>query len=157
MLFAVVSIAFLALVVPAITAQTERQIELRYPRLYTFAVRPNVNLTATYAASDGQVCEMVLEPRHWDGQKYLLTSTLSEEETISVVEEVVPLSERGSSMKNEFDRLAAVSGGYFSRTYDYEKITVAVAGSTREKSWGIMAAVVKWRNRSCNTDASIIR
>jgi hypothetical protein len=151
---AIVSIAFLALGVSAIIAQTKSQIELRYPRLYVFAVRPNMTLTAKYA-SDGQVCEMVLEPRHWDGEKFLLMPTLSEEDTISVVEEVVPLSERGSRMKDEFERLSAVSGGAFSRTYDYEKITVGVAGSTREKGSGITAALVRWRNRPCNSSINI--
>jgi hypothetical protein len=154
-LCAIGTIAFLALVVLTVTAQTERQIELRYPRLYVFAVRPNMTLTAKYSVSDGQVCEMVLEPRHWDGEKFLLMPTLSEEDTISVVEEVVPLSERGNRTKNEFDRLAAVSGGSFSRTYDYEKITVQVAGSTGEKGSGITAALVRWRNRPCSSSTTI--
>ena len=91
---AIFTIAFLALGVSTIIAQTKSQIELRYPRLYVFAVRPNMTLTAKYA-SDGQVCEMVLEPRHWDGEKFLLMPTLSEGDTISVVGRSRPVERTG--------------------------------------------------------------
>ena len=151
---AIVGIAFLAFGISTIIAQTKSQIELRYPRLYVFAVRPNMTLTAKYA-SDGQVCEMVLEPRHWDGEKFLLLPTLSEDDTIGVVEEVVPLSERGSRSKDVFERLSAFTGQAFSRAYHYEKITVEVAGNAREAPSGITAAVVRWQNRPCDSSTTI--
>jgi len=145
----IVGIAFFALSVPTITAQTESQVEQHYPRLKTYAVRPDMTLTAKYA-SDGQVCEMVLEPRHWDGEKVLLISTL-QEDPISVVEEVVPLSERGPRQKDESDNASLVVGGVVSRSIHYEKITVEVLGSSQAHDWaGIMVAIVKWRNRSCS-------
>lgn len=145
----IVGISLFALAVPTITAQTESQIEQHYPRLKTYAVRPDMSLTAKYA-SDGQVCEMVLESRHWDGEKALLISTL-QEDPISIVEEVVPLSERGSRKKDELDKLSLVAGGSVSRSIHYEKMTVSVFGSSQGNDWaGIMVTIVKWRNRSCS-------
>ena len=145
----IVGIALFALSVPTITAQTESQIEQHYPRLKTYAVRPDMTLIAKYA-SDGQVCEMVLEPRHWDGEKVLLISTL-QEDPISIVEEVVPLNERGPRQKDESDNVSLVGGGVVSRSIHYAKITVKVFGSSQGNNWaGIMVAIVKWRTRSCS-------
>jgi hypothetical protein len=145
----IVGVGLFVLSVPILTAQTESQIEQHYPRLKTYAVRPDLTLTAKYA-SDGQVCEMVFEPRHWDGEKVLLISTL-QEDPINVVEEVVPLNERGPRQKDESEGTSFVGGGVISRRIHYEKITVDVAGSSQGKDWGgIMVALVKWRTRSCS-------
>jgi len=143
----IVGIAFFALAAPTITAQTESQIEQHYPRLKTYAVRPDMTLSAKYAI-DGQVCEIVLEPRHWDGEKVLLISTL-QEDPITVVEEVVPLSERGPRQKDESDKVSLVGGGSVSRSIHYENITVSVFGSSQRHWAGTMVAIVKWRTRSC--------
>jgi hypothetical protein len=78
--------------------QNQRQLKQKYPKLNAYAVRPNILLTVQYA-SDGQVCEMVLEPRRWTDEKVVLASTLSEDETIPVVEEMVSESERGKKLK----------------------------------------------------------
>jgi hypothetical protein len=145
----IVGLAFFPPAVSTITAQTESQIEQHYPRLKAYAVRPDMTLTAKYS-SDGQVCEMVLEPRHWDGEKALLISTL-QEDPISIVEEVVPLGERGLRKKDEPDIASLVGGGVVSRSIHYEKITVSVFGSSQANDWaGIMVTIVKWRNRSCS-------
>ncbi len=141
------SIVFIALCVPRSDAQTQAQLEQKYPKLNAYLVRPNILLTAKYA-SDGQVCEMVLEPRRWTEKEIVLVSTLSEEETIGVVEEVVPESERGNRLTNPLP--STVAGGSITTTYDYEHISVCFFGSAREKGAADMVAVVTWRKRSCD-------
>ena len=151
---ALISIAILVACVPCTApAQSQHKLEQQYPKVNAYAVRPNLLLTAQYA-SDGEVCEMVLEPRRWTEEKIVLVSTLSEDETIPVVEEVVPESERGKKLKSPLGVLSAVAGGSITTTHTYENITIDFVGSTRNNGSqdtvvGYMVAVVKWRNRSC--------
>jgi hypothetical protein len=77
-------------------AQTQHQLEEKYPKVNAYLVRPNILLTARYS-TDGRVCEMALQPVRWTGDTVLLFP-LSEEESIRVVEEIVPESERGKKL-----------------------------------------------------------
>jgi hypothetical protein len=151
---ALITVAVIVAGIPCTAAaQNQRQLEQKYPKVNAYAVRPNILLTAQYA-SDGQVCEMVLEPRRWTEEKVVLVSTLSENETIPVVEEVVPESERGKRLKTPLGDLSAVAGGSITTTHAYQNITIDFVGSTgnggsHDMVVGYMVAVVKWRNRSC--------
>jgi hypothetical protein len=93
---------------------------------------------------------MALQPVRWTGDTVLLFP-LSEEETIQVVEEIVPESERGkklSGLLGTDDKVSAFHGHSLTTPYTYEKITVNFAG-TMDKSGADMVAVVTWPNRSC--------
>jgi hypothetical protein len=133
-------------------AQTQHQIEQTYLKVNAYLARPNILLTARYT-SDGHVCEMVLEPRRWTEEKVVLVSTLSEDEIIPVVEEIVPENERGKALKTPLGTLSAVAGGSITTSHTYDNITIDFVGSTRNSDHGMvvgyMVAVVKWRNRSC--------
>ena len=93
---------------------------------------------AAKCASDGQVCKMVLEPRHWAGEKVLLISTF-QEDPISIEEEFVPLSERGPRLKDESDDMSLVGGGVVSRSIHYENMlcrsSVVRGGTTGRALW----------------------
>ncbi len=131
-------------------AQTQRQLEEKYPKVNAYLVRPNILLAARYSA-DGRVCEMALQPVRWTGDNTVLLFQLSEEETIRVVEEVVPESERGKKLGGLLgtdDKVSAFHGHSFTTSYTYEKITVNFAGTT-DKGGADMVAVVTWRDRSC--------
>jgi len=149
---ALISIAVLGVCMPCTAAaQNQRQLEQKYPKLNAYVVRPNILLTARYA-TDGQVCEMVLETRRWTGEgQIVVMSALSEEETIRVVEEVVPESDRGRKLKTPLG--SAVSGGSRTTRYTYENITIDFVGpwsnSHPDMVVGYMVALVQWRNRSC--------
>ena len=129
-------------------AQTQRQLEEKYPKVSAYLVRPNILLTARYS-SDGRVCEMVLQPVRWTGDTVLLFP-LSEEETVRVVEELVPESERGKRKGGLFgvDKLSIFAGHSISTPYTYENITIDFAGTT-DKGGADMVAVVTWHDRSC--------
>lgn len=131
------------------TAQTQRQLDEKYPKVNAYLVRPNILLTARYS-TDGRVCDMALQPVRWTGDTVLLFP-LSEEDVIHVVEEIVPESERGKKLGGLLDtdaKLSAFHGHSFSTPYIYEKITVNFAG-TMDKNGDDMVAVVTWRDRSC--------
>jgi len=146
-----ISIAVLWACIPCTAAaQNQRQLEQKYPKLNAYVVRPNILLTARYA-NDGQVCEMVLETRRWTGESIALMSALSEDETVRVVEEVVPESDRGRKLKTPLG--SEVSGGAITTRYTYENITIDFVGpwsnSSHDMVVGYMLAFVTWRNRSC--------
>jgi hypothetical protein len=113
-----------------------------------YFVRPNILLAARYS-TDGRVCEMALQSVRWTGDTVLLFP-LSEEETIRVVEEIVPEDERGEKLGGLLgtdDKVSVFSGHSFETPYTYEKITVNFAGTTGRDGAG-MVAVVTWRDRS---------
>ncbi len=143
---AVVVFVFLATLA---ATQTRLQLEEKYPKVHAYLVRPNILLTAKYS-TDERICEMSLEPVRWTGGTVELFP-LSEEETIRVVEEVVPENERGKrrgGLLGTNDKLSVFSGHSYSTPYTYENMTVIFAGTT-DKGGADMVAVVTWRDRSC--------
>jgi hypothetical protein len=130
-------------------AQTQSQLETKYPKVNAYLARPNILLTAKYSG-DGQVCSMALQPVRWTGNTVELFP-LSEEDAIRVVEEIVPESERGKKLGGLLgtdDKVSAFHGHSVTTPYTYEKITVSFAGTT-DKNGADMVAVVSWRDRSC--------
>ena len=142
----------LALIPVNATAQTENQLDQNYTRLRVYAVRPNISLTAKFG-NDGRVCEMVLEPRRYDGQKIVLLSNLQEQETVGVIEEVVPESDRGRRLEGGgFSKWlkSDISGGFITTTYRYDNMTIQFHGTVRKKDSDSMVAVVTFPERSCD-------
>jgi hypothetical protein len=93
-------------------AQTQRQLDEKYPKVNAYLVRPNILLTAKYS-TDGRVCEMALQPVRWTGDNTVLLFPRSQKETIPVVEEIVPESERGEKLGGLFgtdDKVSKFSG-----------------------------------------------
>lgn len=150
--FALVGLALLSTLISAnASAQTETQLDQSYPKLKVYSVRPHISLTARFAR-DGQVCEMVLEPRRYDEERVVLLSNLPEQETVSAIEEVVPESDRGKRLEGGgFSKWlkSDIRGGFITTTYRYEKMTIQIYGTVRNKDSDSMVAVVKFPGRSC--------
>jgi hypothetical protein len=132
-------------------AQTQRQLDEKYPKVNACPERPNILLTAKYS-TDGRVCEMALQPVRWTGDNTVLLFPRSQKETIPVVEEIVPESERGEKLGGLFgtdDKVSKFSGHSVTPPpYVYEKITVSFVGTT-DKGGADMVAVVTWQDHSC--------
>ena len=150
---ALFSLAFLgALTTANATAQTESQLDQNYPRLRVYVVRPNISLTTKFG-NDGRVCEMVLEPRRYDGKKILLLSNLPVRETVAVIEEVVPESDRGKRLEGGgFSKWlkSDIGGGFITTTYRYDNMTIQFHGTIRKEDSDSMVAVVTFPQRSCD-------
>jgi hypothetical protein len=96
---------------------------------------------------------MVLEPRRYTATGVVLVSSLSEEEAIAAVEEVVPESERGERLAGDgwSNWLRSdVRGGLITTSYPYKSMTIQFYGATRSESSGSMVAVVTWPEHSCD-------
>jgi hypothetical protein len=150
---ALFSLAILvALISASATAQTASQLEQKYARLSVYAVRPNISLTAKFGNA-GRVCEMVFEPRRYDGGKIVLLSNLPQEETVAVIEEVVPESDRGRRLEGGgFNKWlkSDIGGGSITTTYRYDNMTIQFHGTIRREDSDSMVAVVTFPQRSCN-------
>jgi len=147
------SLAILVALIPAnATAQTESQLDQNYTRLRVYAVRPNISLTPKFG-KDGRVCQMVFEPRRYDGQTIVLVSNLQEQETVGVIEEVVPESDRGRRVEGGgFSKWlkSDIAGGFITTTYRYDNMTIQFHGTVRKKDVDSMVAVVTFPQRSCD-------
>jgi hypothetical protein len=108
-------------------------------------------MTATYGV-DGQVCEMVLERRHATKQGIDLGVSLSQEELIKLIEDMVPEAERGKKLKGFYksDSSITVNGSIKETEYAYENISILFYGSVSDSCAGDMVVVVKWRKRTCD-------
>src|SRR5437588_2590527 len=97
MVRAFVKLAVLASVSVAIpgVGQTAADLAGKYPAVSAYEVRPGVLLTAKYA-ENGQVCELVLEARHYQTPgKVELSSIIPPKLEDSLIDELVPMAERG--------------------------------------------------------------
>lgn len=97
---------------------------------------------------------MVLEPRRYDGQKIVLLSNLPEQETVRIIEEVVPEGDRGRRREEGggFSKWlkSDISGGFITTTYRYDNMTIQFHGTVRKKDSDSMVAVVTFPQRSCD-------
>ena len=158
--------------------QTAADLAAKYPSVSAYEVRPGILMTAKYAA-DGQICEMVLEPRHYQsGNNVDLETVLPAEQERQVLDELVPASERGEP-KNRWskrepkdswlDPASYMAGGvsYFKRSY--ENVSIEQHGYYRchdnpnaKKTNGKLdcgeggdeVVVVRWTKRSCTVGKS---
>jgi hypothetical protein len=113
--------------VPAL-GQNSADFEAKYgPPIKAFEVRPGVLMTARYAA-DGRVCEMVLERQNTPGPSVKLTSILEERLVEELIDELVPVAERGE--RSRFYGLTLLSGRSGQTNYSYEKVTIALVGGS---------------------------
>jgi hypothetical protein len=137
--------------VPPTSAQSVADLSAKYPVVQAFEVRPGILMTARYDA-DGQVCEMVLERRHTTKTGIDLGVSLTQEEVIKLVEELVPEVDRGKKLKGFYksDSSITVNGSIVETEYPYENISIVFHGSVSDSCAGDMVAIVKWRKRACN-------
>jgi len=140
-----------ALLIPIGDEQSGAQIEHpfeRYKAVEAYEIRPDVLLMPRYA-SNGQVCEIGIEKRHYSPEM-IRHGDLSRREIDEIVAELVPLADRGAKSNilagNE---LIATVGNSITTTVDYEKVTIEIYAwsvKSNDKGWAAEqdAAVLRW-------------
>jgi hypothetical protein len=159
--------------------QTAADLAGKYPVVSAYEVRPGVLLTAKYA-EDGQACELVLEARHYQTPaKIELRSTIPPKLEDTLIDELVPMSERGEPKRrwsNKEPRDAWVdpdsfsAGGVSYVKRSYENVTIEEHGyyvchenprSTKSKDkldcseGGDEVVVIRWTKRTCGKTAGL--
>ena len=131
-------------------AQTANDLSAKYGSAHqSYEIRPGIFITAKFAAA-GRACEMWLEKRHVhaSGTIGLDPTTLSPEETKPIIQELVPLNERGN--KTKFSGLNRISGIGGDTLEDYENVSITYIWGVNQRDSGTAAVFIRWKNRSCN-------
>ena len=126
-----------------VVAQSRDDLEKKYgePISETFLLRPGIIVTASHN-SNGQITEMVIAPLVTD----LIKSKgngLKRDALKQLIDELVPLSERGTPQIGGFLNIACLPENDCYGSYDsYEKLTVYYnAGKTGNVNY----VVIKWK------------
>ena len=161
-------ILLLTLVVTA-WGQTSADLSTKYPHFTAYKIGPDLLMTPKFA-SDGQVCEMAIEKRHLEGNRYH-TETLfsSEKEVQDVGESIVPEKERGRNLTPVLN--GEVIGSDMTTEYTYENLRVRAIGDARPYEnpanygndgfhigkGGYAVIIITWTKRSCGKEQAEAR
>jgi hypothetical protein len=134
LLFASVLLTFSCL---CASGQTSASLEAKYgPPIKAYEIRPGVLMTVDYA-DDGRACQMVIERRHTTKEGVNLDSTLSVRLVKELIDELVPVAERGDESK--FYGLTIYPTEV--TNYSYENASIHLYGNK--------ALIIEWENRGC--------
>jgi hypothetical protein len=149
----------------------------KYPSVSAYEVRPGILMTAKYT-EDGQVCEMVLETRHYQTPQNIdFGSVIPAKLEDRLIDELVPTSERGEpkhrwSNKEPKDAWvdpdSFIAGGRSYTKRSYENVTVEEHGyyACHENPYskpkgkldcsegGDEVVVIRWTKRRCTVGKS---
>lgn len=131
----------------AASGQTSANLSAKYHPVTSYEVRPGILMTPKYA-TDGLVCEMVLERRHKTETGINFGDLLSKELVKELVDELVPEAERGKNLTEFLN--TTIDGGFVTTEYAYENVLVRVHGITRPEPSGDMVVIITWRKRVCS-------
>jgi len=141
-----ISILVLILVAAAL-GQTSADLNAKYPSVAAFRVRPDVLMTAKFAP-DGQVCEMALEKPKKNETGLPSVDSFSKQEVRSLVDELVPESQRGRDLTKRFS--GTIEGLSVTTVYTYENVLVHVYGARDPVGASDKLIVITWLARPCD-------
>ena len=129
-------------------AQSLDDLAAKYKKVTVYQVRPGVLMTARFAG-DGRVCEMVLRKDHYPSEnKADLTYTISKKDRDELIDELVPVVDRGAPIKGGASGF--ISGNVSQTKLSYENVSIdEVGGFVGACVPGTALIVVRWRNRGC--------
>lgn len=130
--------------------QKAADFDAKYQPIRSYAVRPDVLMIPKYTA-DGDVCELVLEPKHETPEGIQLGVFLSDALVQQLFDELVPDSEKGKKVPGfyVFGNTGSVNGSTTNIEYRYENVILELYGTVRPKPAGNVVAVIKWTHRKC--------
>jgi hypothetical protein len=130
--------------------QTENQLGDRLKRVPAFEIRRGIDVFPSFTA-DGSVCRIVIEKRQYlDPANADFDITISSTLANQLVDELVPVSERGKPLSPYLSNESFVAGGASFIKKDYENVSVGMYGSLVEgKTSGVSVIVLSWPKRTC--------
>jgi hypothetical protein len=129
-------------------AQTREELHKKYrsPIIETFIVRPGISATVGYAET-GEVCEMIIHPQQLTSAlDYPITKTMQSKELTDVIDEVVPINQRGKRIIGSFLNIACLPLNNCWGVMDsYERVTILRNGGDGKERY----ARIRWKGTSC--------
>ena len=125
-----------------------------YAPVEAYEVRQGILMMPRYS-TDGRLCDIGIERRHYSPEKIRLESTLSRQEIDQILEKIVPGTERGPKSQQVGGELILQSGSSLTTTIDFENVFIQIvsrrmptsdASTTRIED---VVASVHWKNREC--------
>jgi hypothetical protein len=149
-----VCVLLLTLVVAAL-GQTSSDLSAKYPHVTAYKVRPDVLMTARFAA-DGQVCDMTLEKRQRTDTGIVFGDSFSDTEVRSLMDDLVPENERGRNLTRALNE--DVDGDFITTNFTYENVLFRVYGILRPKDGpGDKVINITWPKRPCAESQAVAR
>jgi hypothetical protein len=141
-------IPLIGLAIAGSQLQSSTELSTRYPVITSYEVRPGILMTPKYSA-DGQMCQMSIERQRATRSGIMMDSFISAELVKTIVDELVPHSERGPALHGSEDVVAVITTGLLNQSvHSYEKISYNVLSGPNRES----VVVIKWKNRKCEAD-----
>lgn len=148
----ILTLTILFLLTDALTAQ-ERFAQLK--KIEVYEIKPGILLIPRYTASN-EVCEIGIERLQYSPTLIRLNTDFSREELFEILDEQVPLSERGQLSKNGGEEVTQ-RGESLSMTtkMDYENVIIRiysiplVSSDKKGSTMKPIVATVIWKNRQC--------
>jgi hypothetical protein len=128
----------------ATSAQTAAELADKYAHHEVYEVQPGVQMTAKFAP-DGLVCEMQIEQGHFGKDGVDLRIGIDKEHIDSLIDELVPQSERGEEDKADPSNDMIIGTGQVIeslRSYSNVRAHVLTSHDTT-------VAHIQWHHRTC--------
>jgi hypothetical protein len=145
--FRFIQISFVLLFVTlSAGAQSSDDLKSKYGAPFkAFEIRPGIMMTVKFG-ENGQASEMRIEHHAATDSKVYLDMTIPSYLFKEIVDELVPVAERGA--KGEFSGLMLIVGGSGTSTDDYENVAITYYSNQSKECSGLVAIVIKWKNRA---------
>ena len=115
--------------------QTASEIEAKYGKpANAYSVSERIWMTPEFAA-DGQICRMRLYPKRVSGNINYLSKELPFDDFRFVVDQIVPISQRGAKKQPFYGGAWATGGGAMWTIFTYEKVTIMYSAGFEVTSW----------------------
>ena len=124
----------------------------KYPAVEAYEIRPGVVLTPIYTAHH-DLCEIGIEKRHYFNNKVDMNAAMTEEEILSMFDELVPMEERGGPAEGlpPDTEISESDLGMLSTRVPYEDVTVTMYGlKDRPDRQKYIAAIISWNDTPCS-------
>jgi hypothetical protein len=127
----------------------------KYKAIEAYEIRPGILMMPKYA-EDGEVCQITLETTNAFSDTINLTPTLPRKTVLELVDELVPLAERGPrTMDFGRDYVSQHSGESVTTFAEWENVAVNIYGrSSARCGAGDIVAEIRWKKRTCGASKS---
>ena len=130
------------------TAQSREELHRRYGLSVseTFAPRPGVLVTVTYAKTD-EICEMVIHKQPLTSSlDYPITEIMGSKALDEIIDDLVPMSHRGKFIIATFLHITCLPlDNCFGVDDDYERVNIKRTGGTDKERY----AKIIWKTAAC--------
>src|SRR6185436_20995500 len=112
-----------------------------------FEIRPGIMMTAKFG-ENGQASEIRIGRHATTDSPVNVETTIPSYLSKEIIDELVPVAERGAQQKGQFSDLVLIVGGSGASTDDYENVAITYYTRHSKECNGLVAIVIKWKNRA---------